>query len=844
MGHPHDVRPRSGSALPSVPLASSAILQRGATVALPLVILAIPLVPIVLDLPKQFNWLAIAASAILLVPAVWLLLPRPATLIALVITWLSVHKLAAALGGADSSAATLWVSYSKELLTIAVPGVAALALAPGAIRWWRDLPKSGRWSAIRRPFVMADVAAVAFCAIVGVSVLVSDTDLGDRLLAARRLAFGPLLYLAGRMLLPRVRELERGVRAIVILGIAVAAFGLVERLLLGASFWRDVVGIGRYFTTNIDGGLMPEVAKLSDGLPANWITRIGDWRLIRLVSTFLEPTTLGMFLALVLVLVPRVGFRPRVRWLVFGAVGLALLLTWGKAGGLIAVITLVFVAIGASRATAGRVLTAGVILAAVALAIGLILPLNVPAHLAGLRSGIYAALDVPLGRGLGATGYWGDLAKVGLDSSIGTIVAQLGVFGLLAWCIWALFVVWTLLPTRPIGTPAQVLSRTLAGVVFAWFLVGWLSNSTTGLLTTAPIFFLAGWAASAIDRHERPTGPPGGRGLVIGWMPNSRRGRTLADRLSGDLLLLRRPGYRRPWTAPFTYPFLAIRTIQEIVVRQPAWVIVVAPPVLAPLSVLAATIPWRIPCAIDIHSGALLDRRWAWSLPLLRFLARRSGAAIVTLDALAIPLRESGVTVHVVPDPIPDMPEASTAPSRSPSDGDGPLVVAICGWGDDEPIENMLTAVSGEAYRVAVTGQVRKTVTLPSNASLTGFLDEVAYANLLRAADAIVVLTTRRDTLLSGVWEALAVERPVVASDTDAIRATFGSGLTLVGAEPAEIRRGIATVLREPLEAQRRTATIAAQFRIANDAALGELRAWLTVRASQVAAAGAAERAP
>jgi glycosyltransferase involved in cell wall biosynthesis len=59
---------------------------------------------------------------------------------------------------------------------------------------------------------------------------------------------------------------------------------------------------------------------------------------------------------------------------------------------------------------------------------------------------------------------------------------------------------------------------------------------------------------------------------------------------------------------------------------------------------------------------------------------------------------------------------------------------------------------------------------LPSNVQLTGYLSEEAYIAMLGSADAIVDLTTREDCLVCGAYEALALARPLVVSDTTALR--------------------------------------------------------------------------
>jgi len=59
---------------------------------------------------------------------------------------------------------------------------------------------------------------------------------------------------------------------------------------------------------------------------------------------------------------------------------------------------------------------------------------------------------------------------------------------------------------------------------------------------------------------------------------------------------------------------------------------------------------------------------------------------------------------------------------------------------------------------------------------LTGFLPEEAYVALLGSADVIVDLTAIEDCLVCGAYEAVALGRPLVTSDTAALRGYFRQG--------------------------------------------------------------------
>jgi Glycosyl transferases group 1 len=306
-------------------------------------------------------------------------------------------------------------------------------------------------------------------------------------------------------------------------------------------------------------------------------------------------------------------------------------------------------------------------------------------------------------------------------------------------------------------------------------------------------------------------------GLVVAWMPVSRRSDTIAARLGLERLVLGRRGFRRPWTAPLAYPLLAARTIRAIVARRPRAIVVVAPPFVAPLVVLPVARLVGARVAIDVHTGALLDRRWRWSAGILAWACRRADAAIVTLPSLAARLG-AGVDALIIPDPLPDLRQGDAPPGA-----DGGEVVAVCGWGDDEPIEALVAAARGRAWRLVLTGRPTRPVDLPPNVELTGFLDDDAYVRRLARAAAVVVLTTRDDTLLSGAWEGIALGRPLVLSDTLALRSTFGDGPSYVRPEAAAIAAGIEATLADPDRARAATVALRQRFATANDAALDGL---------------------
>jgi glycosyltransferase involved in cell wall biosynthesis len=99
-----------------------------------------------------------------------------------------------------------------------------------------------------------------------------------------------------------------------------------------------------------------------------------------------------------------------------------------------------------------------------------------------------------------------------------------------------------------------------------------------------------------------------------------------------------------------------------------------------------------------------------------------------------------------------------------------------------------------------VTGDTRKRpaaffAAAPPNVTFTGFLNPNGeYLGLLRAADAIMVLTTRDYTLQLGGCEAVSVGKPLITSDWPYLREVFGGGAVFVSNTAKGIRDGIHAV--------------------------------------------------
>jgi len=185
----------------------------------------------------------------------------------------------------------------------------------------------------------------------------------------------------------------------------------------------------------------------------------------------------------------------------------------------------------------------------------------------------------------------------------------------------------------------------------------------------------------------------------------------------------------------------------------------------------------------DLHSyfyqtlaapRGISDRLYGW---LIRYCLREADLTIVTNDFLAWAISAYAAQAFVLQDRIPDI----CAPGTTRLAGDC-NVVFICAYSDDEPIAEVLQAarqVSNEIH-VYITGRVPREAAnwiIPRNVHLTGYLSEQDYARLLNSADAVLALTTRDHTLLCAAYEGVALGKPLIMSEKQALKDYFTKGV-------------------------------------------------------------------
>ncbi|MBL8046919.1 MAG: hypothetical protein JNL09_10270 [Anaerolineales bacterium] len=206
------------------------------------------------------------------------------------------------------------------------------------------------------------------------------------------------------------------------------------------------------------------------------------------------------------------------------------------------------------------------------------------------------------------------------------------------------------------------------------------------------------------------------------------------------------------------------------------------------------------------------------------WMVRRAAFNIITNEHWQNIIEKWGGRALVLDDVPADFPTGETYPLPA-----GANVVVISSIAPDEPLETVLEAARRQPdVHFHITGDKRRVPenllrAASANLQFTGFLSDAQYFGLLRAVDALVVLTTRDFTNQRGGCEAVWLGQPLVISNWPVLQRAFHSGTVHVPNTVEGIAHGIReAIARRPelltgmshLQAERRARwqTISAQL--------------------------------
>lgn len=225
------------------------------------------------------------------------------------------------------------------------------------------------------------------------------------------------------------------------------------------------------------------------------------------------------------------------------------------------------------------------------------------------------------------------------------------------------------------------------------------------------------------------------------------------------------------------YLVLIARTVHCLVRRRPTLVVVQCPSVVLGAVVAMLKPLLQFTLVADLHNEAVRPYNISSRLYalVLAFIHSHADVCIVSNRRLSPVVQAAGGAAFVLPDKLPDL-----VPRTVPTSDSARMVVFVCTYAPDEPFREVIEAARllEPSVTLLVTGDYRRVEPLrpPDNVYLAGYVSERDYVALLQMADVVVDLTSIDDCLVCGAYEAVALGKPLVTSDTAALREYFNRG--------------------------------------------------------------------
>lgn len=237
----------------------------------------------------------------------------------------------------------------------------------------------------------------------------------------------------------------------------------------------------------------------------------------------------------------------------------------------------------------------------------------------------------------------------------------------------------------------------------------------------------------------------------------------------------------------FRYSYLSQYTLWVLLRNRPNIVFAQNPSIMLAFFLCLLKNIFQFKLVIDRHSNfkfhTLSSSKNVWKLfhYLSRFTIRHAHLTIVTNQYLFDIVNSWGGRAFLLQDKLPSLKEGSKIPL------DGKINIAyICSYSDDEPVEEVIDSAQrlSDDWVIYITGKINKERIdkytsikgKPKNVKLTGYLNEREYQSLLVSTDMILVLTKQDHTLTCGAYEGVSLSKPLVVSNTEALKSYFCHG--------------------------------------------------------------------
>lgn len=248
-----------------------------------------------------------------------------------------------------------------------------------------------------------------------------------------------------------------------------------------------------------------------------------------------------------------------------------------------------------------------------------------------------------------------------------------------------------------------------------------------------------------------------------------------------------------------------VKTTRILLSERPRTLVVQNPSMFLTLWAVLCKAIFRYKLVVDRHTNFKFDKRkskspkWVLFKCISALTIKFSDITVVTNRGLARVVKRLGGTPFVLPDKIPDLEGRGRAKVKNEKDA-GECIFFVCSFGQDEPVEEVIEAyrkfssmvtlvVSGNWARRFSKSEIED---MPENVKFTGYISDIEFESLMANSLGVIVLTKNEFTLNCGAYEALSLNKPLLLSDTLALRSYFKRVATFVSLDSKDsILKGI-----------------------------------------------------
>lgn len=269
---------------------------------------------------------------------------------------------------------------------------------------------------------------------------------------------------------------------------------------------------------------------------------------------------------------------------------------------------------------------------------------------------------------------------------------------------------------------------------------------------------------------------------------------------------------------PVRYLLLLLRTAIVLLKCRPRIVVVQNPSLILTSFALIASRLIKFRLIVDAHNEGVIpfseNRRWL--LPIYQIIQRGTDLTIVTNYELAKIVERNGGRAFVLEDKIPHFSD----PKKINLKGDKNALL-VCTFEKDEPYAEVIKAAAliDPTIFIYITGPYSKAPIhivehAPSNVIFTGFIPDEDYVDLFYSCDVIIDLTLMDNCLVCGAYEAVSLGKPVILSDTKALRDYFYKGIVYTRNSSTEIAKSICYALENKERLTKQSSLLNAELAI------------------------------